>query len=223
MSRSTNSNWLIIGALTFLFLVLSVLAHFEPRFPCDLQTTRLFQSIHSASLLAFMRGVSYVFEGWRTPLIVIAGGVIAWLRLGRLEGGMVILSGIITIINAVFKVAVDRPRPSADLVTVFAPEADKSFPSGHAFFAMLVLGMFAYLAATNQTRPAFKVLTISVTLFLDLWIGASRIYLGAHWLSDVIGGYVIGSLFLFGQIWLYRKLRTYPANRRPAEKSQTAS
>ncbi len=52
-----------------------------------------------------------------------------------------------------------------------------------------------------------KVLTISVFVVFILLIGASRIYLGVHWMSDVIGGYIIGSLFLTLEIWLYQQLK----------------
>lgn len=197
----------ITGGLAAIFVMLSVLARFLPRFPGDLPASLLLQSIRSASLLTIMEGISYVTDGWRAAIIVVAGAIIIWLRIGRLEAGLVALSGIITTVNEVLKIAVNRSRPPADLVTIFVAETGRSFPSGHAFFAALVLGMLTYFATTRQTRPAAKIITISVSLALILWIGASRIYLGAHWLSDVIGGYIIGSLFLLLGIQLYRSLK----------------
>ena len=206
MNRSANRTKLIFGVLTALFLLLSLLAHLALRFPGDLQATLLFQSIHSTSLLAVMEGVSYITGEWRAALIVITGGIVVWLRVGRLEASLVVLSGLITIVNEALKIAVNRPRPSADLVSIFVNETGGSFPSGHAFFAVLVLGMLTYLAVTHQTRPGLKAFTISVCLILIPWIGISRIYLGVHWVSDVIGGYVIGMLFLLGLIRLHGAL-----------------
>jgi undecaprenyl-diphosphatase len=63
--------------------------------------------------------------------------------------------------------------------------------------------MMAYLIIIHQTKHYLKVLTVAVFIVFILWIGASRIYLGVHWMSDVLGGYVIGSLFLALEIWLY--------------------
>jgi undecaprenyl-diphosphatase len=77
----------------------------------------------------------------------------------------------------------------------------------------MVLGMLAYFAITHQTRISLKVLTISVSGILILWVGASRIYLGVHWVSEVIGGYIIGLLFLFGLTQLYQGLRLRPGTR----------
>jgi membrane-associated phospholipid phosphatase len=134
MNRSADRTKLIIGALAALFLVISFLAHLVPRFPGDLYASLLFQSMHSTCLLAIMKGVSYATGDWRAALIVITGGIIVWLCVGKLEASLVVLSGIITTVNEVFKIAVARPRPSADLVTIFVSEKANSFPSGHAFF-----------------------------------------------------------------------------------------
>jgi len=103
--------------------------------------------------------------------------------------------------------AINRPRPTPDLVTIYLPETGKSFPSGHAFFAILVLGMLAYLAITHLSKPSIRLLTLLVFLILIILIGASRIYLGAHWTSDIVGGYMVGGWFLVALIWLYRTLK----------------
>jgi len=100
---------------------------------------------------------------------------------------------------------VGRPRPTADLVAVFQAEPGNSFPSGHAFFAMAFWGLLVYLALTRLKRRSLRMLVFSGSLVIILWIGASRVYLGAHWPSDVLGGYVIGALLLAALIWLDRK------------------
>ena len=117
------------------------------------------------------------------------------------------LAGLITFINDALKIAINRPRPTPDLVTIYFTETGKSFPSGHAFFAILVLGMLTYLAITHMSKPGLRTMTLSVFLILLLWIGVSRIYLGAHWTSDVIGAYIVGGWFLVALIWLYQILK----------------
>lgn len=207
MFEKARRTQFIFGTLAVLGLILSVFAHFASRFPGDLPVTLLFQSLHSQPLMNAMKGISYVTGDWRGAVIAIVGGVIFWRTLGRLEGIALIFSGAISAINGVFKIVIGRPRPVADLVNVFVVETGKSFPSGHAFFSVVVLGMMAYLIIIHQTKQYQKVLTASLFIVFALWIGASRIYLGVHWASDVLGGYVIGSLFLVLEIWLYQQLK----------------
>lgn len=206
---------IIFGTLVVLGLIISVFAHFASRFPGDLAVSLWFQSFHGQWLLDAMKGISYVTGDWRGAIIVIAGGIIFWRALGRLEGIALIFSGAILTINGVLKLLIGRPRPAADLVNIFMVETGKSFPSGHAFFSVVVLGMMAYLIIMSQTKPYLKVLTASVFIVFILWIGASRVYLGVHWMSDVVGGYVIGSLFLALEIWLYQQLKRRFADRVP--------
>ena len=163
--------------------------------------TLWFQSADNQLLLTMMKAVSYAAGGWRAAVII-------WRYLGRLEAGFVVLSGMITPINDVFKSLIDRPRPAADLVSVLVATDGESFPSGHTFFAIVVFGTLAYLAVTYQSGPKAKVLTFLVFWVFILLIGASRVYLGAHWLSDVIGGYVVGAPFLVALSWLYRVTKT---------------
>ncbi len=197
---------MVLGGSAAAGLVISVSAHFEPRFPGDLPATLLFQSVHSQALLAFMKAVSYMAGDWRAAVLVVVSAGFAWRCIGRLEGVMLLFSGVVATINELFKLVVDRPRPTADLVNVLVSETGKSFPSGHAFFSVVVLGLMAYLIAAHQSRCP-RIFTISVFVLFILLVGISRIYLGVHWTSDVIGGYVAGTLFLILEIWLYRWLK----------------
>ncbi len=208
MNKNSHREELSVGvSLAILALVISLFAHFESRFPGDLELTLLFQSIHSRLLLTAMESVSYATGEWQAAVLVIISGIVVWRCLGRLEGSLVPLAGLITFINDALKIAINRPRPTPDLVTVYVAETGESFPSGHAFFAALVLGMLTYLAITHLSKPGLRMLTLSVFLILILCIGASRIYLGSHWTSDVVGGYIVGGWFLVALIWLYQILK----------------
>jgi membrane-associated phospholipid phosphatase len=195
---------LAIGGLVVLAIAVSICARWEPRFPGDLHLTLLVQSIDSKSLRSLMEWVSYLTGGWRSAALVVASGIVVWLCLARLEGGLVLVAGLCSLLDSPIKVAVNRPRPTASLVRVLATEHGTGFPSGHALFAAVFLGFLAYLAATHLRKRSLRTLSFAGFLMLILLIGASRVYLGVHWPSDVLGGYLVGTVFLAALIWLYR-------------------
>jgi undecaprenyl-diphosphatase len=195
---------LTTGILATLALAISIYARFTTMFPGDLALTVRLQSFDNHLILSAMKGISFVFGGWPAVLVVVAIGMIVWRRLGRLEAIMIPMAGLISLVNTALKLAVHRPRPSADLVRVLSPEQGNGFPSGHAFFAILVLGLTAYFIFVNLKNRILRTLVLAGFIALILSIGTSRVYLGVHWPSDVIGGYLIGGLFLTALIWSHR-------------------
>jgi undecaprenyl-diphosphatase len=196
-----------IGALAFVAAALCICAHYEPRFPGDLRLALLIQSVHNQTLDSLMEWVSFVSGGWRAPLLVIAGSMAAWRCLGKREAGLVLMTWLSSPISSGLKLMAGRPRPTADLVAVFQAEPGNSLPSGHAFLAIVFWGLLAYFALTRLKGRSLRMLTFSGFVVIIIWIGVSRVYLGAHWPSDVIGGYICGTLFLMSLVWLDRKWR----------------
>ncbi|HEU4565699.1 MAG TPA: phosphatase PAP2 family protein [Gemmatimonadaceae bacterium] len=94
------------------------------------------------------------------------------------------------ILNNVLKLAFDRPRPRVFEWGTTAMSS--SFPSGHAMSATVVYATVAYLAARLEKRRWQRVLTMLVAFLLIILVSASRLYLGVHYPSDVLGGTVIG-------------------------------
>ncbi|MCM1984479.1 phosphatase PAP2 family protein [Lyngbya confervoides] len=100
-------------------------------------------------------------------------------------GGAILSTGL--------KLVFSKPRPQ--LWTPVIHEITYSYPSGHALGSMVLYGFLAYLCARRY--PRWRVLVYSIVSILILAIGLSRLYLGVHWPSDVIGGYGIGFLWLY--------------------------
>jgi len=199
---------LIIGFLAILALIISIYARFTLRFPGDLYLTLHLQSFDNHFLLSFMDSISFIFGGWSSVLVVVIISIIVWWRIGRLEAIMIPVGGLLTLVNTALKLAINRPRPSADLVHILSREQGNGFPSGHAFFAIVILGLLAYFAFINLKNRVLRMLVLAGLIALILLIGTSRVYLGVHWPSDVIGGYLIGGAFLTALIWFHR---TYKA------------
>jgi membrane-associated phospholipid phosphatase len=98
-----------------------------------------------------------------------------------------------TLLNLLLKAHFQRVRP--EFADPFVNESGWSFPSGHAMISLITYGMGAYLLMLALSRPLKQVVVV-VTVTLVLLIGFSRLYLGAHYFSDVLAGYAAGALWL---------------------------
>ncbi|MFC1927600.1 phosphatase PAP2 family protein [Chloroflexota bacterium] len=205
---------LIIGFLAILALIVSIYSRFTLRFPGDLYLTLRLQSFDNHCLLSFMNCVSFIFGGWSSVLVVVFIGILVWWRIGRLEAIMIPVGGLLTLVNTGLKLAINRPRPSADLVHILSHEQGNGFPSGHAFFAIVILGLAAYFLFIGLKNRVLRTVALAGLIALILLIGTSRVYLGVHWPSDVIGGYLIGGVFLTALVWFHQTYKARLTNRR---------
>lgn len=101
--------------------------------------------------------------------------------------------GLGTIINLIIKEIIKRPRPS---VTRLVNESGYSFPSGHAMTSIAFYGFLIYLIYKRIQNKYLKWALIIVLCILIFLIGFSRIYLGVHYASDVISGFIAGAIYL---------------------------
>jgi undecaprenyl-diphosphatase len=163
-----------------------------------------------------------VLEGlsWlgRPPVLWVATGLgvlSTWRRhLTRLTLFLVSTTLGGGIVSSVVKVLVDRPRPEVDHPIVTA--LGKSFPSGHALSSTVVYGALL-LTFLPAVPPRCRRPVVIATVSLVLAIGASRLLLGVHFLSDVLAGFVLGLAWLIGttaafEIWRVERgrPRTHP-------------
>lgn len=205
MSTYTKRNLILASSLATIAIALSIYARWMPLFPRDIQLVILLQSYASEPLTALMVWISRLFEDWYAALLVILAGLLVWWKMGRLPGIMVYLAGLLSLFNMLWKEAVSRPRPSAEQVNIIGVNHGNGFPSGHSFFAVIFLGFLAYLVVVKINNRPLKAISLTILFALILLVGFSRMYLGAHWPSDVLGGYVSGSLFLVLLVWIYEK------------------
>ena len=186
------------------FVALALAAHASPYFAIDLTITRAVQSYHGHVFDRLMVGMSWLgFSPQATVLGVIV--VLALYAAGlRWEAMAQLFASFGVAFGGLVKLIVYRPRPSADLVNVFAQMSSYAFPSGHVLMATTVFGFLAFLAFTLLKPSPARTILIVTCVVLILLMGLSRIYLGAHWFSDVMGAYMLGSLWLAISIKFYR-------------------
>lgn len=124
-------------------------------------------------------------KAWRT--------VVHWILLGILTFGG----------TEIFKSLVHSVRPSG----LIQSPSGYSFPSGHATLSVSIIGASAFLIA-KELHNNYRWISYLFTILVCLAIGISRIYLGAHWLTDVLGGYLLGLSILLFIILSYRRQLT---------------
>ncbi len=96
-------------------------------------------------------------------------------------------------LNTALKLAFARPRPTVFPFRISGiGESASSFPSGHAMSSVVVYGTLAYLVARLEPTRRMRRATLAFAVVLVLLVGASRLYLGVHYPSDVLAGYVAG-------------------------------
>jgi undecaprenyl-diphosphatase len=158
----------------------------------------------SWDLMVFMTDVGGIAT---LSMVAIMGGVWQFSHGRRAFGSIwfgVVIGGAIA--NLLLKTNLDRPRPPEELRDRAVLERNQSYPSGHTMGSTIGYGMLCYALARQTRFPWRRTL---ITLFFVVFvagIGFSRIYLRAHWFSDVIGGYAAGLCWLcFWLGWIERR------------------
>ena len=191
-------------AATVAFGVLVVLASLFNYFPIDLSITRGVQTLSAAWFASLMWAVSlpgYAPQSWLLVGAVVLLLFVLGLRWEAIPA-LVAATGA-TGLGALIKLVVRRPRPGANLVNVVQQLNDPSFPSGHVLFYTAFFGFLIFLAYTLLKPSWARTVTFVILGSLVALIGLSRIYVGDHWASDVIGAYLLGSLWLALTVAVY--------------------
>jgi undecaprenyl-diphosphatase len=193
--------------MAFLFLALKAMSVTPPGF--EVSVARGVQSL-PGGLDRFFRFENWLGDG--QPLIyvtLIAAAVLFW-RGYWVEAACFLLTFLVRLGDVAVKVAVSEPRPSASLINVTFPHDNLSFPSGHVIGVTLVFGLlFVFARKLVGDARAVLVLRIVCAAYVAT-IGLARIWVGAHWPSDVLGGYLYAELFLVPMLLLVA-LRRAPA------------
>jgi membrane-associated phospholipid phosphatase len=187
-------------------IVLSLTAHIFAVFPFDLKISHELQEVKNPVFAFVMQEISVIGNTWIGMVMVGAVSVFYIARRQVLEAGFILATLSIFVLTAFLKVVVARPRPPyffLDPADILQSINQYSFPSGHVLFFVVFFGFIAYLAWLHQTGFT-RIMVMATCCALVLLIGPSRVYLGAHWASDVVGSYIIGVLWLFVLILGYQ-------------------
>ena len=196
--------WLLSGAV-----MLSWIAQRTQFFPGDMAITKILQKRKNPLVRKFMLGISEIgFPKLSIPLS-ISFAAIFWALRFRLEAFFILLTSSSHLLNALVKRLIKRPRPTNELVTVARVINEPSFPSGHVMHYINFFGLLSYLLATNWRSGRLRNILIAICIALIAFVGPSRVYLGAHWPSDVMAGYLYGGLWFGGIMALYLRVKSW--------------
>lgn len=182
------------------FIVLCYLAHENATFPGDVAASQWIQGIDFAFFTLLMKAVSFLGRAIAVSItIALLAACLLFLRRIRETFFIVILPAIAGLANELTKALVDRPRPSGT-----SEIGINSFPSGHTTYAAVICGCIFFLAPRVLKWPAVaRTVQVLSVLFVAL-MGISRIFLEAHWPSDVLGGLILSGLILAPGIFIYK-------------------
>ena len=185
--------------------IFSYLASTVTNFPGEVTVSTTVQSLQADWLDPLMEAMSVPGLLVVAVPMVILTSVWLYLKGWKAESLMFLVASVFGRVVAILvKEIVDRPRPSGALVEIFQASDTPSFPSGHVTYYTVFLGVFLFILMV-KVKPGIALNIVQVIVLLALVaVGISRIYLGVHWLGDVLAGYAFGTAVVALAAWLWR-------------------
>jgi membrane-associated phospholipid phosphatase len=175
------------------FLLLALSAATGKLSSLDYQVRTLAEHARQPFWDVVMRDVSLLGDrSGLIPLIIIVGALL-WRPIRHWAMALPAVMAAAGGVQIVAKWAVDRPRPN---------HAAWGFPSGHVLSLVVLFGLVSYTLSRSSMRRRWQYLGSAASAGAVLTVAWSRLYLEAHWISDVAGGFMLGLVCLLLSIWL---------------------
>lgn len=183
--------WLVL-LIIFLIIMLGIL--FNKTTSIDNYVYNLVASNITNNKTTFFKVITF-FGSTKFIVTLCAIFLLLFLLLKNKWIGINICLALITstLVNNIVKIIIRRPRPE---VTKLVIEHSYSFPSGHTMAATMMYGILMYYVLNSKLNKYLKLLICILLGGLVILVGISRIYLGAHYFTDVVAGIVLSSLLL---------------------------
>lgn len=197
-----NKKYYIPFTLLVLFIINSILVINNKYVSIDDSVHNFVMKFYSEMTTKFMK--IFTFLG-STPFITLLCVLVFVILLYKKQkeyaykcAGILVIS---TLINNIVKVIVRRPRP--EYITVV--ENTFSYPSGHTMASVTLYGFLIYFILKSKISKTYKIVFSIILGIIPLLVGISRIYLGAHYFSDVFGGALLSIMLLSSIDIIYDK------------------
>lgn len=198
--------WCALGAL-LAALALTGLAAGRNVLAGDVAVTREVQGA-PMPLASDLANLGYWIGATPVTIALAACGATIFAFLGHRAEALLLLGTIAArALNPLLKAIIDSPRPSAAWVRIREDSTGLGFPSSHAMGVVILFGALAYLAGRLIPHRTARLAAQGCCLLAILITGFGRVYSGAHWPTDVLGGYLYGAGLLLLVIAAYRSTR----------------
>ncbi len=192
----TPESLAVLLVTTLIVTALAILIRLRVTYRLDLSATKALQTFERPWATRLAKWATWM--GNSLTVVLLCVGVVAIALLCR-QGEVAVLAPFTLLslpINAVVKNVVDRKRPGEEEARIHpGPRWGFSYPSGHSMGSAAFYGFLAFLLWTLIPGLPLRVGLVSAFALLPVLVGVSRVYLGAHWTSDVVGGWA-GGLFV---------------------------
>lgn len=205
MNNKTKNiiKWILCAITAILAIVMTINVKNGKILELDLNIYKFFsENIINEKLTPIVKVITHV--GGAKIVLVLT--VLAIILIKGLKNKLFLLTGVVGTagLNVVLKHIVQRERPN---INRLIPEKGYSFPSGHSMMSMAFYGMLIFLIFKYVKNTALKWTLIVILTILLSTIGITRIYLGVHYPSDVIGGFLVSLTYLFILTEIYNKVK----------------
>jgi len=197
-----NRKWIIIG-LILLFVLLSILICTNLIKPFDTFMYELITLGMNDIVTIIYKVITFLGSTLFIVLLCVFF-LILFIILKKKNIGLIISSVLIisTIFNNLLKIIFCRTRPD---VIKLVHESSYSFPSGHTMASVSMYGILIYILVKSNINKKIKVTLITILSVLPILVGLSRVYLGAHYISDIIGGFLVSIILLLIETYIIDK------------------
>lgn len=163
----------------------------------DLLMTREIQEQRVWDPTLLMKFISIFGDAVFAPFPVIIATLVFYLTYRRREARFTLAVILPDLLNVLIKLLIQRPRPTLADAKVLSRFIETGFPSGHVVHYVVFFGFLLAVMIVDKSIPLFWRIFVGIlSTFLIFTVSISRIYLGAHWATDVIGGYLFGFAYL---------------------------
>ncbi len=196
----------VLATIAIGFVGLTAFVYFDPLSMIDREFSIEIQEHQNPVLDFTMRLISQPGYMPYSAFTVIGTALLFFVFKYKRESLFILLTGLSGLVSSLVKLLINRPRPQASIVRVIVKTSEASFPSGHVLFYTVFFGFLILLMLRVNTigRP-LRITVALLSLFMILTIPISRIYLGAHWFTDVTAGFLLGMLCLYALGYFYLK------------------
>ncbi|MDB5140614.1 MAG: undecaprenyl pyrophosphate phosphatase [Mucilaginibacter sp.] len=194
----------VLGSIIAGFILLTILVLAFPHSFIDLEFSQEVQEDQNPLLDTLMKLVSWFGYFPGSVIIVLLGALLFFIFKYKREALFILITSASSLVTTLIKMLVNRPRPTEPLVRIVQKVNQQSFPSGHVVFYIVFFGFTTVLMYRLKNIPKYIRIPVAViSMLLIFTIPFSRIYLGAHWFTDVLGGFLLGLLCLYLLCFFY--------------------